>query len=77
MKHILRTLAFYSACEGWHSYNVKCRCTVRAVRSLEKRGYLETNEFNQARKTGIVWGNKVIIKYKKQNYERRKLRGKR
>lgn len=56
MKHILRTLAFYVSNDGWHTYNVKCRSTVRAIKYLEARGYIEINEFNQARKTGITWG---------------------
>jgi hypothetical protein len=52
----LSTLAFFVKCEGWHSFNPKCRATVRAVRSLAKRGFLEIAEgLNMARFTGKVF----------------------
>ena len=52
MTNILNTLAFYAKYEGWHSYDKNDRATVSAIKSLVKRGYLEVNEFNQARFTG-------------------------
>ena len=52
MTNILNTLAFFAKySDGWHSYSGD-RATVSAVKSLVKRGYLEVNEFNQARFTG-------------------------
>jgi hypothetical protein len=50
MKNILNTAIFYS-CVGlnnWHSFK-NDRATKNAIKSLIKHGYLETNEFNQAR----------------------------
>lgn len=53
MKHILSTLAFYAKYPGWQSYNRRCRSTVRAVKSLASKGYLELSEgTGQARFTG-------------------------
>jgi len=49
----LSTLTFFVKWEGWHSFNPKCLATVRAVRSLAKRGFLEiANGLNMARFTG-------------------------
>ncbi len=55
MKNILAVLAFYVKLPGWHSFNSKNRATVRAVKSLEKLGYLELNKFSQARHTGKIF----------------------
>lgn len=52
MTNILNTLAFYAHYAGWHSYDKTDRATVSAINSLVKRGYLEVNEFGQARFTG-------------------------
>lgn len=52
MKNILPTLAFFVSYPEWHSYKRACRATKNAVKSLEKRGFLEVNEFGQARYTG-------------------------
>lgn len=53
MTNILNTLVFYvQYSNGWHSYDKTDRATVSAIKSLVKRGYLEVNEFNQARFTG-------------------------
>jgi hypothetical protein len=55
MKHILSTLAFYAKHESWQSFNRRSRATCAAVQSLARRGYLEVNEFHQARFTGKVF----------------------
>ena len=52
MKHILNTLAFYAEFQGWYSFNKRHSPTVKAVKALERRGYLEVNQFSQARHTG-------------------------
>ena len=53
MKHVLATLAFFANHPGLHSFNRKNRATVRAVRSLEKRGFLSVSwETGQAEFTG-------------------------
>lgn len=52
MKYILATLAFYAKYDGWHSFSKTCRATKRAIESLRQRGFLEVNEFSQARFTG-------------------------
>ena len=52
MKLILATLAFYAKYPGWYSYDYRHRGTVNAIKSLVKRGYLEVNEFHQAKYTG-------------------------
>ena len=49
MKHMLNALAFYATYPGWHSFDTKDRATVLAVRSLERQGFLEVNNYNQAR----------------------------
>ena len=41
MTNILATLAFYTTYPGWHSFDSKDRATANAIKSLEKRGYLE------------------------------------
>jgi hypothetical protein len=52
MTNILNTLVFFAKySDGWHSYSSD-RATVAAVKNLVERGYLEVNEFNQARFTG-------------------------
>lgn len=53
MKNICRTLAFYAKYPDWHTYNHKCQATNRAIKSLVKMGYLEVNEFKQARFTNV------------------------
>ncbi len=58
MKHILATLAFYSAHAGLHSFSKTCRATRNAVKALERRGYLKVHwQFNQAEFTGKVFSN--------------------
>jgi hypothetical protein len=52
MNNILNTLAFYAKYEGWHSYDARDRATVSAIKSLVGKGYLEINQYNQARFTG-------------------------
>ena len=53
MKHILPTLAFYVQHPGWQSYNPRYHSTVRAIKSLVARGFLElSEETHQARFTG-------------------------
>ena len=55
MKHILATLAFFAKHEGLHTF-ARTPAMVRAVRSLEKRGFLEVSwETSQARFTGKVF----------------------
>ena len=55
MKHILATLAFYSAHSGLQSF-AKDRATVRAIRSLESRGFLSVSwATHQAQFTGKVF----------------------
>jgi hypothetical protein len=55
MKIILATIAFFSSNPGWHSF--RGRSTSRAVLSLSRRGFLELNQFKQARFTGKVFSN--------------------
>lgn len=56
MKHTLATLAFYAKHPGWHSYDRKCRVTVRAVLRLTALGYLEHDaDCYSARFTGKVF----------------------
>ena len=55
MKHILVTLTFYVKYPGWNSYSKTDRSTKNAIKSLVKRGYLKTNEFQQAIYTGKIW----------------------
>jgi hypothetical protein len=55
MNNILSTLVFYVKYPTWGTYDKRDRATVRAVNSLVRMGYLETNEFNQARWTGDRW----------------------
>lgn len=56
MKTILATLAFYAAHPGWQSFDSRHRGTVRAVRSLAARGFLELSAAtHQARFTGKVF----------------------
>jgi hypothetical protein len=53
MTNILNTLAFFAKySDGWHSYDKTDRATVSAINSLVNRGYLEVNDFGQARFTG-------------------------
>jgi hypothetical protein len=40
---------FYSRFSGWQSFAGGCRDTVRIIKSLVRRGILESNEFFQAR----------------------------
>ena len=56
MHHILAILSFYAKYPGWHGYDRRCRQTVRAIRSLERRGYLEViPRSHTARHTGKVF----------------------
>ncbi len=55
MKNILSTLAFYASNPGLHSFSKTDRTTKKAIKSLEKRGFLKVNEFNQAEFTGKVF----------------------
>lgn len=32
--------------KGWHTFNKKCRATVRAINSLKSRGVIQTNEYD-------------------------------
>lgn len=57
MKNILATLAFYSKYPGWHSFSKYCPTTKRAVKNLEKKGFLEVNNFHQARFTGKIFNS--------------------
>jgi hypothetical protein len=43
------TLDFYSRFSGRHSFARGCRDTVRVIKSLVRRGLLESNEFFKAR----------------------------
>lgn len=38
-----RLLAFAEKYQCWHSYNPKCRATVRAITRLHEKGYLFVN----------------------------------
>lgn len=51
----LTTLAFYAKYDGWHGY---AKTAKPQIVSLVKKGFLEINEFNQARFTGKVFSNK-------------------
>lgn len=42
-----RLLAFAERHHGWHSVNERCRASKRAVKALEQKGYLRTNEHGQ------------------------------
>jgi hypothetical protein len=55
MKHILATLTFYVNNSGWHTYDKRSKSTTNAIKSLVRLGYLETNEFNQAKWTNKTW----------------------
>lgn len=48
----LALLAFYAKHGGWHSYR---KCMAPIVASLVRKGFLEANEFGQARHTGKVF----------------------
>jgi hypothetical protein len=48
----LATLAFYARHPGWHSYK---KCMAPTVAALVRKGFLEVNEFEQARHTGKVF----------------------
>lgn len=48
MKQLL-TLAFYAKYPGYHSFN---KSMTKQVKRLVELGFLELNEFNQARFTG-------------------------
>jgi len=48
----LATLAFYARYPGWHSYS---KIMKKTVTSLARKGFLEVNEFEQARFTGKVF----------------------
>lgn len=54
MNNILSALSFYVKNSGWHTF-AKDSSTKKAIKSLEKRGFLEINSFNQARYTGKIW----------------------
>lgn len=47
MKHALN---FATSWQGWHTYSKHCKATQDAIRRLEARGLVETNEFNMFRK---------------------------
>ncbi len=56
MKHILSTLAFFASNKGLHSFSRSSRPTRRAVKSLERRGFLKVSwDTNQAEFTGKVF----------------------
>lgn len=58
MQHILATLAFYVKYPTWHSFSSKCKSTQNAIKSLEKRGYLEVDyKLRMAKYTGKVFIN--------------------
>lgn len=61
---MLDALRFYTSFPHWHSYNAKDRTTRNAINSLRSAGYLETNEFNQARAT--LKGKLALNRYNKQ-----------
>jgi hypothetical protein len=48
----LATLAFYTANAGWHTFH---KDTKPQVKRLVELGFLEVNEFNQARFTGKMF----------------------
>jgi len=55
MKHILPTLAFYAKHPGWHTF-AKNPSQHSAIRSLERRGFLEVKwDCCQAKFTGKVF----------------------
>jgi hypothetical protein len=45
----LATLAFYAKYDGWHSYHKEM---LPQIKALAKKGFLEMNEYGQARFTG-------------------------
>lgn len=55
INHSYATLAFYARYPGWQSFSKICPSTKRAIADLKKRGFLEVNEFYQARFTGKVF----------------------
>ena len=56
MKHVLATLSFFSKYQGLHGFNRRSRSTVRAIKSLEKQGYLRVFwDTDQAAHTGKVF----------------------
>jgi hypothetical protein len=48
----LATLAFFAAHKGWYSYAPEME---PQIKSLVAKGFLEVNEFRQARFTGKVF----------------------
>ena len=48
MKQLI-TLAFFAHYSGWHSFN---KSMTKQVKRLVELGFLELNEYNQARFTG-------------------------
>lgn len=46
-KNMKDALNFVKKNKGWHSFNKKCRATVNAIKSLQRRGLVNVNEFNQ------------------------------
>jgi hypothetical protein len=60
MEHILSTLAFYAKYNGWQSFDKRCRSTRNAVKALEKRGFLEVNQFHQVRFTGKTFSGTTL-----------------
>lgn len=60
MKHILRTLAFFSSNPGWQSFN-NDKATTAAVKSLEKRGYLKVIWYNEKDSTNQAIFTKKIM----------------
>lgn len=48
-KKQLLALAFYARYTGWHTYNLN---ELPCIKSLVDLGFLETNEFRQAKFTG-------------------------
>jgi len=58
MKNMLSTLAFYAKYNNsWQSFSKYDRATKRAIWSLQKRGFLEVNQFSQARFTGKTFAS--------------------
>lgn len=41
MTNILNALVFYATHPGWHSFDARDRATVSAIKSLERRGFIE------------------------------------
>ncbi len=51
--YLVATMAFYAKYQGWQSFNPKNKITVKCVKRLESKGFLELSlDTNQARHTG-------------------------